>query len=444
MKKTVLSILVLVALATTTLAQTYNNPESVVYDSVGKRYFISNKNGNTIIQLDSNNTRTNFVTSGLNMPKGLTLVGDTLISINNTSIQGFLLSNASRVLNVSVAGTSFMNDVTYDGKEYLYISDSDQNKIFKFSMKTNLYSTLTSSITGPNGLLFDKNKNSILICSWGSNAKIYSFKLANNSLKTEVTTKLSDLDGLAKDNCGNVYVSSWGSGCVHLFDSLFKTPPTKISTGHNGPADIYINQKNQVLAIPNFNSNTVSFVNLNMGCKDLITYLEPQNRSIGVNDTIKLDWEDVASAKSYELEYSKDSTFYSGVVTLKPHGSDTILRGLTLNTNYYWRVRAMGIESKKIFNDVWKFRTEITNSVSSIYENKISVFPNPSSGIFTLKIDEASTKNARAEVYNTDGKLVLSKEIENGIIDLSGYPKGIYTLKVTNSQGSTNHKLVKQ
>jgi hypothetical protein len=67
---------------------------------VGNRYFISNKGGNTIVQIDSQNNLTNFfVTTDLNEPKGLLIVGDTLISVNNTTIQGFLLESGLRVLN---------------------------------------------------------------------------------------------------------------------------------------------------------------------------------------------------------------------------------------------------------------------------------------------------------------------------------------------------------
>ncbi|MCZ4695847.1 hypothetical protein [Ancylomarina euxinus] len=98
------------------MSQSYNNPESIVYDQAADRYFISNKAGNTIVQLGSDNKMTDFVTTDLNAPKGLLIVGDTLISVNNTSVQGFLLCDASRVFNVVIEGAVFMNDVTSDNK----------------------------------------------------------------------------------------------------------------------------------------------------------------------------------------------------------------------------------------------------------------------------------------------------------------------------------------
>lgn len=248
----------------TTVAQTYNNPESVVYDTCNNRYLISNKGGNTIVALDEEGILTNFVTTGLYEPKGLLIVGDTLISVNSTSIKGFSLSDTTQVINIPITGSSFMNDAISDGKGNLYISDSKKGVIYKLSLKDGNYSILISSGITPNGLLYDNNADALIICSWGSNAKIQSFSLADSSLTTLVTTPLSNLDGLARDNCGNIYVSSWGKNSVYVFDSLFQNPPTIVSTNHNGPADISINQEEQILAIPNFNSNSVSFVNLGL------------------------------------------------------------------------------------------------------------------------------------------------------------------------------------
>ena len=244
------------------MAQSYNNPESIVYDQVGDRYFISNKAGNTIVQLDSDHEQTLFISSNLNAPKGLLIVGDTLISVNNTSVQGFLLSDASRIFNILIDRAVFMNDVTTDNKGKLYVSDTSNGVIYQISLETGEYSTLVDSIISPNGLLFDSKRNAILICNWGYDAKIQSFNLSDSTLSNLVTTELSNLDGLASDKAGNIYVSSWGSHAVYRFDSAFKNPPVVISEGHNGPADIFINQNNQVLAIPNFLSNNIQFIDL--------------------------------------------------------------------------------------------------------------------------------------------------------------------------------------
>ena len=60
----------------------------------------------------------------------------------------------------------------------------------------------------------------------------------------------------------------------------------------------------------------------------------------------------------------------------------------------------------------------------------LSIFPNPSDDIINIEIENPDY--ATIEIYNVSGRLVLSKEINLKVekIDLSGYAKGIYLLKV--------------
>ena len=75
-------------------------------------------------------------------------------------------------------------------------------------------------------------------------------------------------------------------------------------------------------------------------------------------------------------------------------------------------------------------------------EDQVSVYPNPSNGVFRIQIKSEENANFDAhnlEVYDIFGKKVISKEISMpnpGIteieIDLSGNRKGIYWLKIKN------------
>lgn len=431
MKKLLLILLILTVIIGYISAQTYNNPESIVYDTVDNRYLISNKGGNSIVQLDSEGMLSNFVTTGLNEPKGLLIVGDTLISVNSTSIQGFLLSNASQVINVSVAGSSFMNDATIDNKGQLYISDSNNDVIYKLNLSDGTYSTLISSGINPNGLLYIQSNNSLLICSWGSNAEIQSFNLTDSTLTTLVTTKLSNLDGLAKDNCGNIYVSSWGANSVYVFDSLFLSPPTKISFGHNGPADITINQKEQILAIPNFNSNSINLVKLGEQCATEINYVSPLNHSFNVSDSLQIDWDDISGVTGYELQYSKDSSFATSVTTIVTSSSDTIIKGLDSGTKYFWRIRTISSDFKSIYNNFWSFTTEI---VSGIIEHQLHndylIYPNPAKDYITIIEPESSSVITHFMIIDISGKIIKQESFGSNIINITNIDKGLYHLQL--------------
>ncbi len=79
-------------------------------------------------------------------------------------------------------------------------------------------------------------------------------------------------------------------------------------------------------------------------------------------------------------------------------------------------------------------------------QNDISVFPNPSNGIFTI-----STENGiinAIEIYNVVGEKILYKEVIKKqlyeTIDLSNRPKGIYIIKLIDGKTSYSKMLVIQ
>ncbi|KIM09722.1 MAG: hypothetical protein KU29_00220 [Sulfurovum sp. FS06-10] len=81
---------------------------------------------------------------------------------------------------------------------------------------------------------------------------------------------------------------------------------------------------------------------------------------------------------------------------------------------------------------------------SSDFENNttVTIYPNPSNGIFNVEAQETST----IEVYDLIGKLILNQKLAVGTnsFDISNFNTGIYLLKVTNDNGnSQTHKLIK-
>jgi len=442
MKKSLLILSLMFGINTLNFSQSYNNPESMIYDETLKCYFISNKGGNTIFQIDSTGTLSNFVTNGLNEPKGLLIVGDTLISVNSTSIKGYNVADGSLVMNVAIAGSVFMNDATYDGNGFLYISDTQKGLIYRLNLTDETYSTLFST-SSPNGLFYDQRNNAILICNWGSSAKIQSFNLTDSSLITLASTKLANFDGLARDNNGNIYVSSWGSNAIFVFDSLFSQPPTKISTGHSGPADISIREEAQILAVPNYNSNSIQFIALGMEPQLKIDYVSPQNNAINLNDTLSIDWEDIAGATGYELEYSTDSTFYTKTIRVQTQNSDALITDLESNTKYFWRVRTLGGEYKSIFSKAWNFQIAvILNTEDNARENDVEIYPIPA--IDKIHIQSLSSPLSRTgyRIKDIKGVTLLTGELTNAEIDVSGLKGGLYALQLINGSKCLLTKII--
>ncbi len=77
-------------------------------------------------------------------------------------------------------------------------------------------------------------------------------------------------------------------------------------------------------------------------------------------------------------------------------------------------------------------------------ENEISIYPNPSSGIFTLALGNLC-RNQKVEVLNSYGQIVYESAIENktfATIDLSRQAKGMYFIKVKSEQGVWIRKVI--
>jgi len=78
---------------------------------------------------------------------------------------------------------------------------------------------------------------------------------------------------------------------------------------------------------------------------------------------------------------------------------------------------------------------QVSNAVNEITEEaSVTVYPNPSEGIFTIKMEEVRGNMADGEikVYNMMGELVFSSELQTThyILDLRSKSKGIYFIKV--------------
>ncbi len=84
------------------------------------------------------------------------------------------------------------------------------------------------------------------------------------------------------------------------------------------------------------------------------------------------------------------------------------------------------------------------NDVEAL-NNNISIYPNPSSGIFNIKMKNLA--DFKCDVFDITGKHIMSKSnsLKNDFnLDLSNYSKGIYFMKIQTELGSTTKKLVVQ
>ncbi|OQX72201.1 MAG: hypothetical protein B6D61_14685 [Bacteroidetes bacterium 4484_249] len=87
----------------------------------------------------------------------------------------------------------------------------------------------------------------------------------------------------------------------------------------------------------------------------------------------------------------------------------------------------------------------IATDIDETYEDIISVYPNPSDGIFNLTAfhDITGSQNLLGlEIINNTGKTIYTMENVPLKIDLSNQPKGIYFIKIETKNGIYTKKIL--
>ena len=235
----------------------YNQPESVVWNASSNCFLVSNAGDGKIIELDLGSNQYLFVDDVASI-RGLHIAGNTVYAASNAGVVGYDLTTKTRNFIKAPAAMNFLNDITSDGSNFLYVTDTQANIIFKIDISAQTSSKFVQTgLNSPNGILYDGSNNRLLVCSFRSNSPIQAVDLTTAAVSKVVATTMSNLDGLTMDSGGRVYVSSWASNIVARFDANFQDLPTQITSGHDGPADIFYEQTLNVLAVPNFNANSV-------------------------------------------------------------------------------------------------------------------------------------------------------------------------------------------
>ena len=90
------------------------------------------------------------------------------------------------------------------------------------------------------------------------------------------------------------------------------------------------------------------------------------------------------------------------------------------------------------------FTTDCATNIPDDYEENstIDIYPNPSDDIINIEIENIN--NATINIYNVSGKLIFSEALHSKQekIDISGFSKGIYIVKVMQNRTVNFGKMV--
>ncbi len=251
----------------------FQQPESVVYDSQRNLLFVSNVNGApndadgngyiSQLSVDGKLIEQHWLT-GLDAPKGLAIVGDTLYVADINQLVAIDIKHKKISKRYPVSEAKFLNDVAADAAGNVYVSDMLTNSIYRLTKGGKLEIWLhDDALEYPNGLLLEGDN--LIVASWGVMTDGFVTDIAGHLKTIDIASKkiqslgdktpVGNLDGLESDGEGNYFVTDWMVGkLLHIAPSGISK--TLISL-EPGSADLTVLPQQKLVIIPIMLSNDI-------------------------------------------------------------------------------------------------------------------------------------------------------------------------------------------
>jgi ligand-binding sensor domain-containing protein len=128
-------------------------------------------------------------------------------------------------------------------------------------------------------------------------------------------------------------------------------------------------------------------------------------------------------------------------------GDGTITASYTANTLVTSKVATITISGTGV-NSQFVTVTQIPTFVPSLYDLKAIIYPNPADDMINIEISNTGEEKIVVELLTVSGQVIYRKEYKNSRdplvkqIDLSGYAKGVYFVRIRQSGAIYNGKII--
>ncbi|MCY7409985.1 MAG: fibronectin type III domain-containing protein [Chitinophagales bacterium] len=164
----------------------------------------------------------------------------------------------------------------------------------------------------------------------------------------------------------------------------------------------------------------------------------------------QLNWNTVASATKYKVQYKRDSTGTAWTtVTITAPTTTYTVTGLLANSKYKWKVRSVCGSVKSAFSSVIKFTTLLRLGEESVQQKSLMVYPNPIITTSTISFFLNEKSNINIELLDLTGrkiKTLVDDYLEEGnhqlVFNRKQLEAGIYFLKAKINNETSMMKIV--
>ena len=256
------------------------HPESIIYSPKHEKFFVSNvSSGNPLetksvgylskISKDGKIVTEKWIT-GFKAPKGIAIVGDDLYVTDINRVVKVSISKAKIAKVFPLKNAKFLNDVTADNEGNIYISDTLSDIIYRIKDNKIDQWLKDDRVAGSHGLYTD-GKEHIIATKWGADVDpktlvakglgdIAVISLKNQNEITVVKDLQGQLDGIAVDGKGTLWISDWITGNVFTMTKQGKV--SKMFNLGQGTADISVARELGLLLVPQMLQNKILFIKL--------------------------------------------------------------------------------------------------------------------------------------------------------------------------------------
>jgi len=260
MKKGLLAVLVL--LPVMLFAQLMGMPEGIAYSEFLDMYFVSCWNSENVVLITSEGSQSEFWT-GLPHCANNLLVDNVLYVTYGTHVKAIDIYTSTELWDIYLSGSLDADGIAMANDGFLYVV-THNNKVYKIDVDAQTSELFAYGGIGTydQGMVYDEEYNRLLICSYQANCPIFAVSLPDGETSIAYETGLDNLDAMATDAAGNIYVTCSSDNSVYRYNNEFTDEPIIVSDGHTGPSGLEVNNIDNLLYVSNFFSGTVDVVQL--------------------------------------------------------------------------------------------------------------------------------------------------------------------------------------
>lgn len=248
----------------------FRTPESVLHDADADIYLVSNIAGDPTAK-DDDGFISRLSPDGsvealrwidgaaegvtLHAPKGTGLRGDTLYVADIDCLRRFHRSTGEAYEAICLDDASFLNDIAVAPDGTVYISDTNENTIWRIGADASGPEVLASDSTlgSPNGLAVAQE--GVLAVTFGSGQVL---KIGDDgNIGMLVSRSPGRLDGVVLLEDGSLLVSTWGGSAVHRLYPGTSSRIEAVVQGIENPADIGFDEGRSLVLVPLFSANRI-------------------------------------------------------------------------------------------------------------------------------------------------------------------------------------------